>query len=133
MRNLLSRLLNNPRLWQLALACYWLALFIGSHMPIERIPLSGGTADKFAHVAAFAVLAVIFAITWQVSAGRLMTRHLVWAWVVIALYGALEEVTQPLAGRVASIWDWLADASGAALGLMLFACIRRFGRAQCEV
>lgn len=126
MQKRVGHLLNSPRLWQLALACYWLALFLGTHIPIDRIPLHGGTADKFAHVVAFAVLAAIFAITWQVSAGRLMARHLVWAWIVIAFYGAVEELTQPLVGRVAGLWDWLADASGAALGLVLFACVRRF-------
>jgi VanZ family protein len=120
MHSLFRRCLRNPQLWQLALACYWSALFIGTHVPIDRIPLHQGSADKVAHLAAFAGLAMIFATTWQLSAGRLMTRHLVWAWVVIAFYGAVEEITQPLVGRVASIWDWFADGTGAAIGLAVF-------------
>ena len=36
------------------------------------------------------------------------------------LYGAIEETTQPLVNRVASLIDWLADAIGATLGLAVF-------------
>ena len=127
MRNSFSRRLRNPKLWQIALACYWLALFVATHIPMEMPELHGGKADKLAHVAAFAGLAAIFAITWQLSAGRLTARHLAWAWVALVLYAAFEELTQPLVGRYASVWDWSADAVGAALGLLLFAWIGRKG------
>jgi VanZ family protein len=33
-------------------------------------------------------------------------------------------MTQPIVGRTASIGDWLADACGAAIGLVVFACVR---------
>jgi VanZ family protein len=125
MHNVFHRSLRSSRLWQYALAVYWVALFIGTHIPIDRIPLHQGSADKAAHLAAFAGLAMIFATTWQLSAGRLMTRHLMWVWIVIAIYGGVEEITQPLVGRVASVWDWLADSIGAALGLLAFVVIRR--------
>jgi VanZ family protein len=124
MRNELSRLLHNPRLWQLALAVYWLALFIATHIPVERVPRAVGSADKVVHVLAFMLLSAIFATTWQVSAGRLNYRHLIWAWMAIVLYGALEESTQPFVNRTASLMDWLADATGAAIGVLLFACVR---------
>jgi VanZ family protein len=55
-----------------------------------------------------------------------MTRHLVWSWIVIAIYGGLEEITQPIVGRVASVIDWLADVAGAAIGLLVFVIIRQF-------
>jgi VanZ family protein len=124
MYHFINQRLKTPWLWQLALACYWGALFLGTHVPIERIPLQDGATDKFAHLSAFGMLAMVFAITWQVSAGRLMARHLIWAWIAIAIYGAVEEMTQPIVGRTASIGDWLADASGAAMGLVVFACVR---------
>jgi VanZ family protein len=113
--------MRNPKLWQIVLACYWLALFVATHIPLETPALQGGKTDKLAHMAAFAVLSALVAITWQLSAGRLTLRHLSGAWLVIVLYGAMEEWTQPLVGRHASIWDWMADAFGAAIGLMLFA------------
>lgn len=117
---MLSRYVKNPRLWQLALACYWLALFIGTHIPIERLPLNRGSADKLAHVAAFAALALLLAVAWRLSTGRLPARHLPWLWLIVVLYGAIEEITQPLVNRMASPIDWLADALGALLGLAVF-------------
>jgi VanZ family protein len=126
MRKQLSRLLHDPRLWRLALAVYWIALFTATHIPVERVPRAVGSADKFVHVAAFTLLAGIFATTWQISAGRLNYRHLLWAWTAIVLYGALEEATQPFVNRTASLMDWLADATGAAIGILLFVFARRF-------
>jgi VanZ family protein len=119
-------LLDNPRLWQLALAVYWIALFVGTHVPVDRVPSAVGSADKIAHLGAFAVLAFLFATTWQLSAGHLMTRHLVWCWIVIAVYGGFEEITQPIVGRIASVVDWLADVAGAAIGLLAFVIMRQF-------
>jgi VanZ family protein len=125
MRDSAIRLLRNARLWQIALACYWAALFIATHIPADRLPRPAQTADKLAHLLAFAGLSWLFATTWELSAGRLNSRHLVRAWFLLALYGALEEATQPLVGRHASVFDWLADMTGAALGLVLFAWMRR--------
>jgi VanZ family protein len=125
MKDSAIRFLRNARLWQLALACYWAALFIGTHLPVERLPRHAQTADKLIHVVAFAGLAWLFAMTWEFSAGRLNFHHLTRAWFVIALYGAFEEATQPLVGRYASVLDWLGDATGAALGILLFVWTRR--------
>jgi VanZ family protein len=120
MLNLLIRIAKNPRAWQLALACYWVALFIGTHVPIDRIPIVQGSTDKLAHIIAFAGLSGIFAIAWRLTVGRLTLMHAVWIWLVVVTYGVLEELTQPFAGRVASIWDLLADSSGAWIGLAVY-------------
>jgi VanZ family protein len=125
MLDLLQRHLKNPRLWrprlwQLVLACYWLALFLGTHLPIDRLALHRGSADKFAHIAAFGGLAILVAITWRLSGGRLHARQLIWVWIIVVLYGAIEETTQPLVNRSASLIDWMADALGATLGLVVF-------------
>jgi VanZ family protein len=120
MLNAPKRSFRNQRLWQLGLACYWLALFIGTHIPFERLALNPGRADKFAHVAAFAVLTILLAVTWRHSAGRLHGRQLLWIGAVAILYGAIEETTQPLVNRSASLIDWWADAVGVALGLAIF-------------
>jgi hypothetical protein len=71
-------------------------------------------------VAAFAVLAALFAITWHLTTGGLNFRNLVCIWLTIGLYGAVEEVTQPIVNRSASGIDWIADVSGAALGLAIY-------------
>jgi VanZ family protein len=128
--------LRNPWLWQIALVCYWLALYTVTHIPMQRPELQGGKTDKLVHLAAFAVLGALLAITWQLSAGRLTTRSFFWVWFTVTLYAAFEELTQPLVGRTCSVWDWLADTLGAALGtalgLLLFAWWRPADRSESQ-
>jgi VanZ family protein len=113
--------LMRPRTWQIALVGYWLALFVSTHVPSSVPMLSKGGFDKLVHVAAFAALAALLAITWQLAAGHLTIRHLFAAWLVLLIYAALDEWTQTLVGRHASARDWLADAAGALVALALFA------------
>ncbi|MEX0610512.1 MAG: VanZ family protein [Pirellulales bacterium] len=117
--------LRHPRIWQVILAGYWAALFVATHLPRVTLSLPGENTDKLIHFAAFAILAVFAALAWQLSAGRLTARHLCWIWVLIAIYGALDEWTQSAVGRNASASDWAADAGGAAIGLMLFRWLQR--------
>ena len=124
MLDALRRHLKNPRTWQLALAGFWLALFIGTHIPSNVPILPKNNFDKVVHFTAFAALAMLLATTWQVTAGHLTGRHLVVVWLVLVLYAALDEWTQILVRRECSIWDWTADALGAALALVLFAKLR---------
>ena len=42
----------------------------------------------------------------------------------VALYGVIDEVTQPMVGRTMDGVDWLADIAGAATGLALFFVVR---------
>jgi VanZ family protein len=125
MRRYVTRILRNARAWQAGLALYWLALLIGTHLPADAPLVPGSGVDKLIHIAAFSVLAVLLAATWQFSAGQLIGRHLRMAWLAIAVYAALDEWTQSLVGRYASAADWLADAVGALAGLLLFAWCRR--------
>jgi len=119
-----GRHLRNPAFWRLALAVFWLTLFALTHLPVEG-PFAPITQyDKIAHGVAFAVLAALLATTWQKSAGKLSASQLVWAWLAVASYAALDEWTQSFVGRHTSAWDWTADAIGAALGLALFAWLR---------
>ncbi len=111
-------------MWQIALACYWLALFIATHVPSD-IPVPAGSGiDKLVHAAAFAGLAAILAVAWQAITGQRKLHHLLWAWLALILYAALDERTQILVGRHGTVTDWLADAAGAAIGLTLFAWLR---------
>ena len=73
----LRRHLKNPRTWQIALAGYWLALFVA---PMCRAtcrccrattPTNSPTSPR-SHV-----LAALLATTWQLAAGHLTARHLV--------------------------------------------------------
>jgi VanZ family protein len=114
------RSLDRGNAWQLVLAGYWSALFVGTHLPSDAVDLPGDSFDKLVHMTAFTVLAGLLATAWQRSAGRLVHSHLWAAWTVIVLYGALDEWTQTFVGRQASVGDWLADAIGGAVGLIAF-------------
>jgi len=118
-------LLKSPLTWQIALVGYWVAIFVGTHIPggTPLLPTDGW--DKLAHFAALAGLAALLATTWQLAAGHLTLRHLCVVWFVVVLYAAFDEWTQTPVGRDASLWDWAADAIGALLALALFMWLRR--------
>jgi VanZ family protein len=118
--------LSSGRLWRWLLTAYWLALFAATHVPKDFPAIPRGHWDKVAHFGAFAALAFLFAMAWRWSAGMLIGVHLRFAWALIAAYGALDELTQPLVGRDASWLDWLADGAGAAAGLAVFRMFLRW-------
>ncbi len=126
MHNPLSPTLTKA-LCQVALIGFWLALFVATHVPIQ-VPLTTevDNVDKIYHFTAYAILAILLATTWQASSGILTARHLLWVWIAIVSYAALDEWTQPLVNRECSLGDWVADAAGAATGLLAFAWLRKW-------
>jgi VanZ family protein len=108
-------------LWILC-AAYWVALFTLTHLP--RVPAVGQRVqDKLAHFLAYGVLAgVLYLAMWASSSAWKRTSFFVLA--VTLLYGAMDEVTQPLVGRSCELYDWLADAAGAIVVVGIFASIR---------
>ena len=93
-----------------ALATYWLAMAVGTHLP----PGPDGPVsinDKLLHFGGYFGLAVLLSVTFR----RLPAA----AVVAIAVgYGAIDELTQPPFGRTADVWDWVADFVGASLGAL---------------
>jgi VanZ family protein len=121
-----SRKLNLAWLWKLALAGYALALVVGTHLPPTFKGIPRDNSDKLWHFGAYLGLAWLLAIAWETSTGRLNGRHLRLLWVAIAIFGAVDEVTQLLVDRDATVGDWAADAAGAAVGLILFRACQRW-------
>lgn len=107
-----------------ALAVYWISLFCGTHIPRLPLPSHFNLIDKVCHFAAFAVLALLATLacaTRRRDAGVLDWRTLRNLLLVIAAYGAFDEMTQPLVGRSRELLDWLADVMGALVGTAIFA------------
>jgi|SoiMethySBSTD1v2_1073268.scaffolds.fasta_scaffold2759247_1 VanZ family protein len=130
------RLANRSRittLSKLAFVLFWAAIFTGTHIPIseESLPPVGG--DKVLHFGAYLGLSLLLATAWQLAGGVLTRRHLAFAWIAVIAYGAFDEVTQILVGRDCDIKDWLADAAGAAAGLLLFVVLRRLLVARVQL
>jgi VanZ family protein len=122
--NPLRRYLASPKFWSTAVIGYWLTLLVATHLPNDFPAVPSEGVDKFVHLGAFAALAWLLAMAWQRSAGRLGGGHLRAAWLLIVIYAAVDELSQPWFGRSCSLSDWLADAAGAALGLIVFTWLR---------
>ena len=89
---------------------YWAALFVATHLPPTRLPKTRIT-DTPAHFTSYAILAAL--LLWSLHFTRLSLRAAAW-WVIgIGLvYGVIDEILQIFVGRICSLSDWLADASG---------------------
>jgi VanZ family protein len=95
--------------WPLT-AAYWLGIFYLTHLPPQRLPKTR-ISDVHAHFTAYAVLALL--LLWSLHYTELSPRAAAW-WVVglCFFYGAIDEVLQIPVGRICSMKDWIADASG---------------------
>ena len=105
------------------LVCYWLALVAGTHWPYTPEVIDIGPSDKALHLTAFFGLALLACLNWS------LRRPFGWpAWIVVvavlAMYGAVDELTQTPVGRDANLYDWAADCIGTLAGVGLFVAIR---------
>lgn len=108
------------RNWRLLLLCLLALVSWFAFMP--STPQHGlPHLDKLRHLLAFASLALVAALGWPPS----------WSTKVrivggLMLYGLFIELMQTqLPTRTGSIGDWLADAIGIGLGLLLHQALRR--------
>ena len=84
--------------------------------PVEELPAVSGS-DKFYHLISFAILTLPIAV---------IRPKAVWViFILSVVYGGAIEVLQPLVNRNCELADFLADASGASLGMALS---KAFGR-----
>ncbi|MEX0704492.1 MAG: VanZ family protein [Planctomycetales bacterium] len=98
-----------------ALAVYWIALVVGTHIPLQRVPAPGGQWDKLQHFLAYAGLATLLA-AWLALYRGGTRRTFLWAFAIVAGFGLLDELTQIPFGRSCEFLDMLADWIGAAVG-----------------
>jgi len=136
----LGRLLTEklpPWFWACLTAAYWCLLAVLTHLPPPAVRTGKGLldifphADKVVHFGTFGILGGCMAglIAAMQARGRAKStataketatksvRPYLLALAVLVIYGALDEWTQPLTGRNCDVWDWAADAAGAAVGL----------------
>jgi VanZ family protein len=90
--------------------------FVGTHMPADRLPHPPG-GDKFTHFAGYLGHAFLLCSALQLARPRWgVGRVLLTTLAVIAVVGAVDELTQPWFGRACELADWLADVGGATAG-----------------
>lgn len=104
-----------------ALISFWLLAFIATHLP--KVPKAmKPVSDKTLHSVSFTILAGL--LSWVLH-GRVRgaIQHGVCVLLIIAVYGALDELLQIPVGRHCDFYDWLADMRGGIIGLTLFTLI----------
>jgi len=127
----MNRLLNLLfRRAGVVLAVYWVALFIGTHVPkLPRVTPRLPHFDKLLHFSAYAglafLLAAVFTMRRSMSTGRYVA-----IFIGLAVYAALDELIQsiPGLGRQADPLDWVADVCGVTVGLLVFAAAAEMAR-----
>lgn len=98
----------------IALATYGLVLVVSTHVPLPG-EFVESVSDKTLHLSAYGVLGALALSAWILHRG-LHWQSLAGVVVGLAIFGALDEVTQPPFGRTADLWDWFADLMGLAVG-----------------
>lgn len=118
------------RLFQVALCAlvgYWLTIFVLTHLPPKDLP-HVKLNDKIEHLMAYYLLSVLLNLVLH----RRWSRHADWLTLILVLaYGAADEITQPLTGRTCDFLDWLADGTGAALGIIAYGAFQRIFLRSC--
>ena len=108
----------------IVLTLYWVALFTATHLPKIPEPLEfKQVSDKLEHYVAYAGLGFLVAARQALGVG-MSWRRAGGIWLLIAAYGACDEITQIPVGRDADLRDWFADLAGAAFGIAALSLIR---------
>ncbi|MFO7946640.1 MAG: VanZ family protein [Armatimonadota bacterium] len=100
---------------------YAAIILVLTSLPANTIPLVSrfDIADFVIHACMYLPLAVLvlraMLLTWPGLSFAAVGRN---AWLSVVAFGLLDELHQlPLLTRSCSMWDWLADAAGALVGI----------------
>lgn len=123
------------RKWQSCFRPWWLLATVLSmvgvlgltHLPHVVIPrvLQENALDKVEHVLAYGLVTALFLLSLKKP---VRPAVLVLGLAGLALIAAVDEVTQPLVNRIASVSDYVSDLIGMALAGTLFLVKGRCGR-----
>jgi VanZ family protein len=100
----------------LVLAVYWVALFVGTHVPIPPDVVQLAGSDKTLHFVAYMGLSLLIAVCVRPKGWSYL-----WVLLGLAAYGAIDELLQIPVRRTADVADWVADVAGVAAGLGIYA------------
>lgn len=111
---------------------YWLVLLLMMHVPLKReqdyLEATYIDGDKLTHFGAYGLFAVL--LCWAFDERRQLRPEswpririvgLVGVLALIAVYGIIDERTQPWTGRDCNLPDYIADIVGATLGTVAYA------------
>lgn len=110
------------RLGVVALAGYWLVLFLGTHWPAS-VKISVDVHDKVQHFGGFFVLALLSCYVTNSAAGdrAAATKRFLGIFFALAVYACIDEATQAFSpGRHPDVFDALADIGGVITAITIY-------------
>ena len=120
------RLSRSWQHWYLrALPAYWVFMFCAMHFPKPRLSHSVYFNDKVLHFLSYGLLTFLVWRFVQAAHGSVPRRFVWFAWVLLALYGIVDEYLQQFVNRSTSALDWLADVIGIGITLLALEVYRR--------
>lgn len=115
---------RSTRLLGWLLLAYWVSILVATHIPSTVVPNLHVT-DKVEHFTAYGLLAMLLCgYAW--AKRWCIWRSTIYPVVIGAVYGAVDELTQPWFSRACDIRDWRADVIGTLLGVAIFTTVRVF-------
>ena len=112
------------------LVVYWIILFVGTSIPAQSVPSLGIGGDKVVHFFAYLILSALLYLTFifQEKLSFAQRNAILLTLAIAICYGVLDELHQMLVpGRSAELLDWIADALGAACGVLItFFLLKKF-------
>jgi VanZ family protein len=115
--------INGLRIAIVALGFYWLLLFIGTHLPPNRIMAQVHHNDKLLHCLAFSGLS--FLMCWAVPTVQAqLYRNTLTGGAICIIYAAIDELLQIPVGRTADWFDFFADCVGVGIGMTVYTVLR---------
>ncbi len=118
--------------WLVIAVTFTVFILLLTHIPKEAMPprLQENSHDKLHHVVAYGVITFLFILSLKVSSTPFLFSLL---FIAILAIGILDEVTQPLVKRTASLADIVANVIGIATVLLLsMVGKRRFQKTKIE-
>jgi VanZ family protein len=96
----------------------WVGAFGASHIPAGEISKIKLPSDGLLHAAGFGVIGTLLLLSLAAFGVSRLRR--VWLTVgALAMYGALDENTQPFVNRTCDINDWYADMTGMLIAVVV--------------
>lgn len=98
-----------------AAAIYWLALYVGTHIPNPEMLIGPHVSDKVLHFSAYFGLYLVLAVRIRILSDAWPTmRQTIILAAMTSLYSAFDEITQgiPIINRHPDIMDAVADCAG---------------------
>jgi VanZ family protein len=101
------------------LITYCGGIFYLSHQPSLPVPMLFPHQDKLFHASAYGLMSWLALAAFRYLSHPTKKRAIV-SWLFCALYGITDEWHQSFVeGRLADVFDWLADCVGAAIAIYI--------------